>query len=230
MSLSRVIRAKSFRYAAGELLLIVVGILIALAISDWNDDRLARQQELLLLGEVRMALQADVETLGNDLQGWTETAARLDSLLVVLETDPPYDASMDALFGAAYGLRRANLNTAAYESLKSTGLHVISNSKLRIGIAQVFDYHYEKLVAMNEIEHSTIIELMRPYYLEHFTNLAFHQSATPLNYAKLVSDQYYQNIVEYRLTIVRGNQIAMYTDAIEDMRAVLDMLEDELGQ
>jgi len=33
------------RYAIGEILLVVIGILIALQIDSWNDDRLDRQQE-----------------------------------------------------------------------------------------------------------------------------------------------------------------------------------------
>ena len=35
-------------------------------------------------------------------------------------------------------------------------------------------------------------------------------------------------IVEYRLTVISGNQIGFYTRAIEDIRKTLEMLDDEL--
>ena len=53
MGLSKVVTAKNLRYAVGELILIVIGILVALAISDWNEKRLQRQEELQLLAEIR---------------------------------------------------------------------------------------------------------------------------------------------------------------------------------
>ena len=40
---------KYFKYAIGEILLVVIGILIALQINNWNEQRKANKQELLLL-------------------------------------------------------------------------------------------------------------------------------------------------------------------------------------
>jgi uncharacterized membrane protein YidH (DUF202 family) len=49
MRVSKVVHAVNLRYAIGELLLIVAGILIALAISDWHDRGSQQERELLLL-------------------------------------------------------------------------------------------------------------------------------------------------------------------------------------
>jgi hypothetical protein len=70
------------------------------------------------------------------------------TLIEVRETEPPYEPSMALLFGSAYGQRLEKLNTAACESLKSIGLHALSNRQLRLGIAAVFDHHYEKLSSL----------------------------------------------------------------------------------
>ncbi len=43
----------NWKYAIGEVVLIVVGILIALAAADWNDRRVLREEELALLEELR---------------------------------------------------------------------------------------------------------------------------------------------------------------------------------
>ena len=227
MRVSKIVNTRSLRYAAGELLLIVAGILIALAISDWNDRRLQREQELALLGEIRTALTVDLEALELSLQGWTEIANQIEALLEILKSEPPYESSFDRLFAAPYGFRPVKLNTAAYESLKSVGLQAISNPQLRLSIATVFDQHYESITMVNEVD-TFVAGILRPYYLERFSNLRFLESATPLDYESMVQDAYYQNLVEYRLNVVTGNQIATYTLAIEDIRATLELLEGEL--
>jgi hypothetical protein len=227
---SRIINARNIRHAIGELLLIVAGILIALAISDWHNQNIQREQELAVLGEIRTALTVDLEVLERSLRDWSETAEKIRALIEILETEPPYDPSFAALFGAPYGIRRVELNTAAYDSLKSAGLQTVLNPELRLSIARVFDQHYESLEFVNEVDTNVILGIMRPYYLVHFSDLRFLQSATPLDYEFIVQDSYFQNIVEYRLTVLTGNQLSAYARATEDIRATLKMLDDELNQ
>jgi len=219
----------SLRYAFSELLLIVAGILIALAVLDWHEQNLQRQSELSMLREIRSALVADLDSLAINLQFWNESAAQLEALTEVLKTAPPYDPSMDQLFGAAYGTRPIFLNTAAYESLKSAGLQTVSNRELRLGIARIFDEHYESVSSVVDIDFRVVTEVMRPYFLAHFRNLVFLKSATPLDYQAVVTDTYFENIVSYRLTVVTGNQVKAYTCAIDDMSLVLELLDAERG-
>ena len=40
---------KYLRYAIGEIVLVVIGILIALSINNWNSNRIQKQKESLLL-------------------------------------------------------------------------------------------------------------------------------------------------------------------------------------
>lgn len=44
-------------YALGEVLLVVIGILIALQINNWNEDRKNRHYELTMLSEVKTILE-----------------------------------------------------------------------------------------------------------------------------------------------------------------------------
>jgi len=81
MRTAKLIRAVNWRHAVGELILIVAGILIALAISDWNDRRIQRAGELALLAEVRSALALDMETLEGNLELVTEGAGRIERLI-----------------------------------------------------------------------------------------------------------------------------------------------------
>jgi hypothetical protein len=222
---SKIVRAVNWQHAIGELVLIVVGILIALYISDWNDQRLQRIEENAMLNEIRSALETDLDALVSKHASITADVRKMQQLRALLENSSPYDPSMDELFGAVYGLQTINLNTSAYETLKSLGLQSISNAQLRQQIAFVFDHYYERIDGEHEIEQGINFGLMRPYYLQHFSGLQILQSATPVDYGFVASDPYYRNILDYRVEILEFNQLESYAEAAETIREVLILLD-----
>ncbi len=54
---------KYFKYAIGEILLVVIGILIALQINNWNENRKERSQEQELLLQLHSEFQSNLEQL-----------------------------------------------------------------------------------------------------------------------------------------------------------------------
>ncbi|MGA9238957.1 DUF6090 family protein, partial [Robiginitalea sp.] len=57
-----------FLYALGEVLLVVIGILLALQIDGWNNNRIQKKKELLYLKEIQVSLQDDLELIGNSIE------------------------------------------------------------------------------------------------------------------------------------------------------------------
>lgn len=225
---SKIVHALNWRYALGELTLIVLGILLALAISDWSDQRIQRDQEKALLGEIRTTLEFDLAEFESRLAILQQSVPLIETLSRQLKTNTSYDASMDRLFGAAYGVHGVNLNSTAYENLKSVGLQSVSNIELRQGFMQIFDHYYEKISIEREVDMGVTLEVMRPYYLQHFSDLVFLQSATPIDYEQVAGDIYYQNIINYRLAVLRNNQLKSYPEVMAEIHKVLVMLEEEL--
>lgn len=56
---------KYFKYAIGEILLVVIGILIALSINNWNQDRNNRVLEKYYLQRIIEDLEADIDEMNN---------------------------------------------------------------------------------------------------------------------------------------------------------------------
>src|SRR5210317_370552 len=68
---------KYFKYAIGEIILVVIGILIALSINNWNENRKLQNEELKLLFDIKTNLETtlgnlknDVIESGNDIKGY----------------------------------------------------------------------------------------------------------------------------------------------------------------
>jgi hypothetical protein len=77
--------AKYFKYAIGEIVLVVIGILIALSINNWNEDRKSRKQEVKYLKN----LQTDIglELQNNDsLINYRAVTAKAAAHLLDFET------------------------------------------------------------------------------------------------------------------------------------------------
>ena len=221
-------RTLNWRAAAGEVVLIVLGILIAMAASDWQNRRAARQTELAALRELHTALSEDLATLEAALSRYEDLDASVTSLLSHLRSGAPYSDSLDARFGSVYGFRSLDLNRAGYESLKSRGLDLISEDSLRSRIAGVYERAYPRVQGAAQLEEDVVLGLLRPYFLAHFTELRFGSSATPVDYRALVIDAAFLNLVDYRLQTIRQNHIPRIEHATTEIRALLASISAEL--
>ena len=54
---------KYFKYAIGEILLVVIGILIALQINNWNEERKLNLEQKKLISDISTEIKMNIETL-----------------------------------------------------------------------------------------------------------------------------------------------------------------------
>ncbi len=203
MRITRMINAVNWRYAVGEIFLIATGVLLALAATDWQERRVARQSEIAILMELASHLKDDLEELTIRRDKFVKTESRLESLVGHLDSELPYGVELDSLFSAVWGYRGIKLNTGAYESLKSHGLSLISDEAVRSHIMTVYEYLYPGVQATAILEMQTSNNVFRPYFLKHFRNMRFRRTATPIDYNFIVEDPEFRNLVDLRLDIVQ---------------------------
>lgn len=117
-------------YALGEIFLVVIGILIALQVNNWNETRKTKKKEQISLQKLAKNLQEDIELLDEIIQE--------DSL--IFETlGKQYDQILNAksvedlepLGNARFKVLLFYPNQSAYENLMSSGqLEIIQNDSL----------------------------------------------------------------------------------------------------
>ena len=205
-----------------------MGILIALTVSDWNEQRKSRGEEAAILQGIKSSLLSDHKELSSNLETVKNATVKIAALCDILKNKPEYDESHDALFGAAYGLYITILNTAPYEALKSQGLDRISTIELRSKIIELFDQSYEWIVMSNEMEREINWNYLRPYYWEYFSDIKFRKHATPVDYQKVIEDASYQNMINFRLITLKGNQLKQYERALTQISELVEMINAEL--
>jgi len=132
-------------YALGELAIVIVGVLTALAVNSWNGDRLARVEE----GEVVERLISDVTEDLERLEGQSSAIdAKERSLLRVRAAFaagvPPADAAAflrDVIEGANYGWSQFEARRTTFrELLGSAKFRLIRDAELRELINEYYDF------------------------------------------------------------------------------------------
>jgi len=127
-------------YALGEIVLVVVGILIALQLDSWNDSRLDRVQEREYLTSMLEDLAVDARRIDQAVAGNTILLAGLDDLLALLSepaervfADPGRQRNLylHALV-RTYWYLRADFSELTMAQLKSSGgLLLITDKSVR---------------------------------------------------------------------------------------------------
>lgn len=129
-------------YAIGEIALVMIGILLALQVNNWNENRSARDYEETVLIELKNAALADIDNIMNYLIGYRgaereRAHAYFDRLVMGEKAHPD---SLQDHYGWLLYSDTFQYNSGPYESIKSSGLDRISHDSLRSKIANVYDF------------------------------------------------------------------------------------------
>ena len=181
---------KYLLYAIGEIFLIVIGILIALQINNWNERRRLQQTEISTLKELKAALEISKANLNKLLENNRRWQSYNFKIKDYLENSKPYDPSLDICFGTYYWTGKAQLTTAAYTKLKNNGLELISNEALRKDLNYTFEDFFGQIKNEHEqwdkdflanVIYPNHVRLFRKYYPET-PNDFYDEYAKPLDY------------------------------------------------
>ena len=142
---------KYARYAFGEIALVVVGILIALNINNWNDHRKdkAYEQEILLL--INQNLKSDSLSLSIELFKSKKAIELTDKLLEQVSLKN-YSDSLNFWMGEIISFERFKSQSSAFEVLKSKGIETISDNELQLALISYYDENlYKVYQSLNDV-------------------------------------------------------------------------------
>jgi type II secretory pathway pseudopilin PulG len=136
--------SKYLLYAIGEIVLVVIGILIALQINNWNEQRKAKEKEHQALVEVMSDLELNIASLKGALH--TEPFSidhclhSIDIILTNLEEKGTYHDSLAKHFSKLFHYPDVDIKSSGYESLTSMGMDIVTDDHLRSEIGKFYTY------------------------------------------------------------------------------------------
>ena len=126
---------KYFKYAIGEILLVVIGILIALQINNWNEQRIDKKREANYIKNIERDLKRQLEAIEVQMNFESEIAKNCElALKPFVETNA---LRVDTTLAKALGnttTRRTFLNpNPAFKELVSTGnIALLKNEEFKM--------------------------------------------------------------------------------------------------
>ncbi|TFG75088.1 MAG: hypothetical protein E4H26_06710 [Flavobacteriales bacterium] len=144
---------KYMRYAIGEIVLVVIGILIALQINNWNEWRKDREKEQKVL----ITLAKNLERNSVILRSGLSYIEKLDNSSKIVfdffEGKVTYHDSLDNHFdlGRRNGIMQGIISLEGYENYKNAGFDIILSDVIKENVLHLFEVEYPGLDAYRQI-------------------------------------------------------------------------------
>ncbi|OZV68046.1 DUF6090 family protein [Winogradskyella aurantia] len=128
--------SKYFKYAIGEIVLVVIGILIALSLNTWNTQRLNTNRNQELLVKLSKELDLNIERARgldstSETSGFSNRYKFTDSLYSLLRHNMAIDHLDYMVSTSIFYINTFNLNSSIFQELKNTGsLYSIGSDSL----------------------------------------------------------------------------------------------------
>jgi hypothetical protein len=215
---------KYTRYAIGEILLVVIGILIALQINNWNEDRKLKQFEYKILNDIETSMELNFYQLDLCLTANKKAIISADVILKHLDENLPYHDSLDFHFSRALEWCSPVFNNAGYESLKIYGTNLVSNETIKDQLS-IYDVGWMEVLAKRQEEY--FFNTASPVLTELFEIVAMRAQMKPFDYEQLRNSNKFISILKTSKEN-RKEQIRWYEQWRQSFVALDKMIKTEL--
>ncbi|OZV68047.1 DUF6090 family protein [Winogradskyella aurantia] len=159
-----------FKYAIGEIILVVIGILIALQINNWNEFQKLKQSETAILLDLKEELKNNFEIANGSVENNlinTRACIRIDSIIKTNKLTSNLN-TLDSLFIILGNISSFKPERSITDQMINSGkLEIISNTNLK---SLITNWVTELERSENDVKYTVdnyTMNLM-PYLMKHF--------------------------------------------------------------
>lgn len=214
-------------YVIGEIVLVVIGILIALSIDNWNNERIASNTEVAILKEMKNNLSIDLQDIRLNIDLNKQS---LHANTMVLEGLENPDVKIDSLSYYYANLTLTtmlDINNSSYENLKSFGFQIIKNDSIRIKITELYTITYVFLGKMENVIYSIQSDKIIPLVLKNIVTDTPYVSAHPIDRKLLSQNHEFIESLKYSRSWFEF-MIGLYEDAENNIVALINQIDNEV--
>ncbi|WP_099547103.1 DUF6090 family protein [Maribacter sp. 4G9] len=179
--------SKYFLYAIGEIVLVVIGILIALQINNWNEQSKIRKSADTQLNQLSQNISDDLIQL-DALNEVIETyIIKNQTLSDQFQQIIPFDSLTTSFITTSLFEQNFYANTTAYDKLNMTGEFTVLPKALQMDITAYYNL-LNRIKEREEITNTFIKKEIEPYYFNNYSK--YHRKGS--NKHPLL-EEYYKN-------------------------------------
>ncbi|MCE7863743.1 MAG: hypothetical protein DYG99_09400 [Bacteroidetes bacterium CHB5] len=223
-----------------EIVVVILGILIAYNLERWNDGRNNRKREIEMLKEFKAALAADLAEIQVNIREHENSILSSRMILRVIKDNLPYHDSLDACFAYTHAFTTFSARVGPIEQLKSTNLEIISNDSLRLNIITMYDVEFPSIRTVEFVitrDYEQLRDFDRLYFeaydIERIsTNKSvpspFWGLMRPVRFTELKENPEYAALLRARISNQMGLLRGTYIPIANSLSNLLYQIEQEL--
>ncbi len=224
--------SKYLLYAIGEIVLVVIGILIALQINNWNENKKSKSQLDNIYNEVELNLKSDLTNIDDVITQYEKLELRLEKMITKEYSSIPLDSINANNYSDFIPSKRDINNFIAFE-IQDKGLGLIKtyndfntsgNKELTNEIIQFYNIGESLNMVLNKLKEESFDNIK---YFEQFTwyadymNIKYNPEAIDF----FVNNEIFKNkVVTYRLIAI-SNYLPLLREYKKSATILLDKLE-----
>ena len=211
------------KYAIGEIVLVVVGILLALQINNWNVDRIDKIAENKFYVNLKAELTEDkLEIIGN-IEYNIDDIEKLKYGVQIIEMNDR--KSVDTLGHISMSLFRysdAYIQNNLYNTILNSGeIKLVNNTKIIKGIRQL-EETYLYINKMEDIHRDIVLNSGADILMK---NIKFTNSE--IQHRDVLFAFEFQNLLLVYLHVM-GEKNEIYNRALDEIQAIIELIDEEL--
>jgi hypothetical protein len=237
-NLTEKIKRINIKYFVSELLIVVVGILIALSLNNWREDNSNKNKEQYYLNSLRTDFEQSLASLTEILNQNRESDLAAKKVLAAIRKGYSSSAvdTVEKAFPKLFGFNRFVPASGTYKEIISTGsLQILRDDELRIALSS-----WEDMITRNQQLEEVMFwqyHLINiPYLNKHIVRSDFidNRDVTEqhnnfrTDFKKLFADPEFENILVNRIGAVEETNAYLAT-MIEQVEHIIGLIRKDIS-
>lgn len=220
---------KYFLYAIGEILIVMIGILIALKINNWNENQKISITEIEILKEMKNNLRTDLADVEWNIDFLNTKLYASRIVLKSLKNPENYSDTLNLYYAnISYALPFFSNNTSAFENLKSIGFTIIKNDSIRMKITELYSNKYNYLLKLQDTYYYNFHSiLLQPLVNSNIITDTLDISAKPINLSELSMNHEFNEAIKSNIEWM-SRTIPIYVKFKEDIVTLINRIDSEI--
>jgi hypothetical protein len=212
-------------YASGEIILVVVGILLALQIDTWSENKKTQNELTEIFDEIYEDLVLDSSSISNTLLERQLDLEAQTRVIMAIRDDLPFSDQIKSDLGRIMIRRPIALVSSGFNLLKESSLTSMEDRVLRMALIE----YYEKVVLEMEEEYMDdkfeFETVLLPYVRLHFKVWEYGQYGIPVDWESLKADHYFISTLRINLNNISSTILNMQ-DGLKTATNIIEMLDN----
>jgi len=208
-----------------EVIVIIIGILGAYALDNWNESRKDGKKEREILNDLVENLEINIRTIESDIENLYKLDRSSEIILSSIYNRQPYIDTLASHFHIArIPKRELFLSQTGYQGFKDIGLQILTNKELKKEVLTLFETTYPRMLSNYKM-----VNTFYPDFDNHVVQNFIYSSSklVPVDYQKLLDDHYYISWIraykEGRISLIN-----LETRFLNGTRRIHQLIKNEL--